>query len=106
MLDFGGQTPKTHKKHDVFLQQSNFMLFCVTQITKIGGDIPLQSPVCRKSSPVMGACQSFWTPESFNEPPKGTLGFLQKVSIFLTKGIKNGNLNKRRHPDTLGWCSV
>mgnify|MGYP000580715915 FL=1 len=48
MLDFGGQTPKTHKKHDVFLQQSNFMLFCVTQITKIGGEIPLQSLVCGK----------------------------------------------------------
>ena len=42
MLDFGGQTLKTHKKHDVFLQQSNFMLFCVTQITKIEGEIPLQ----------------------------------------------------------------
>ena len=48
MLDFGGQTPKTHKKHDVFLQQSNFMLFCVTQITKIGGGIPLQLLVCGK----------------------------------------------------------
>ena len=48
MLDFGGQTLKTHKKHDVFLQQSNFMLFCVTQITKIGGEIPLQSLVCGK----------------------------------------------------------
>ena len=48
MLDFGGQTPKTHKKHDVFLQQSNFMLICVTQITKFEGEIPLQSLVCGK----------------------------------------------------------
>jgi hypothetical protein len=42
MLGFGGQTLKTHKNPDVFLQQSNFMLFCVTQITKIEGEIPLQ----------------------------------------------------------------
>jgi len=32
-----------------------------------------------KSAPAMGACQSSWPTESFNEPPKGTLGFLQKV---------------------------
>lgn len=48
MLVFGGQTLKTYKNHDVFLQQSNFMLFCVTQITKIRGEIPLQSHVCGK----------------------------------------------------------
>jgi hypothetical protein len=62
MPDFGGQTPKTHKKHDVFLQQSNFMLFCVTQITKIEGEIPIQSAVCRKKCTRYGRLSKFLAP--------------------------------------------
>ena len=42
----GGQTLENEENHDVFLQQSIFVLFCVTQITKIGEETPLQSPVC------------------------------------------------------------
>ena len=42
----GGQTLENEENHDVFLQQSNFVLFCVTQITKFGEEIPLQSLVC------------------------------------------------------------
>ena len=48
MLVSGGQTHENAQKHDVFLQQSIFVLFCVTQITKFGEEIPLQSPVCGK----------------------------------------------------------
>ena len=44
----GGQTLENEENHDVFLQQSIFVLFRVTQITKFGEEIPLQSLVCGK----------------------------------------------------------
>ena len=58
----GGQTPESAQKHDVFLQQSIFVLFCVTQITKFEGEIPLQSLVCGKKCTRYGRLSKLLAP--------------------------------------------
>ena len=83
MLDFGGQTLKTYKKHDVFLQQSNFMLFCVTQITKIGGEIPLQSLVCGKKFTRHGRLSKLLgPPRALTSLRKERSAFCRKFQFF------------------------
>jgi hypothetical protein len=58
----GGQTSENVQKHDVFLQQSIFVLFCVTQITKNDGEKPLQSLVCGKKNTRYGRLSKLLVP--------------------------------------------
>ena len=83
MLDFGGQTLKTYKKHDVFLQQSNFMLFCVTQITKIGGgNSSTITRLRKKVHPLWALVKAFGPPRALTSLRKERSAFCRKFQFF------------------------